>query len=228
MNIVNEFVKQAMLRSFNRYPTRAHVLNHVCLTNDSGYHWVERYGFYVIEKIGAEGLEPAVMDTFEESLPRYLKKELKALDNPLWKANCELQNLVRTWAEKNIDIITMPEFKGYMHLLPSFTPSFTPSKKCSLSLMAKHPNVHEIHPHWFAAITEFAADVIEYMQNEVDENADVPDYMREELSEAEAVLEYRNKMRSIRVKRKDLVETTTLCRTWLSYACALDEARESA
>lgn len=160
MNIVDAVVKESILGYFDLFPTRAHVLNHMLLGYGTGYEWIERDGYHVLECIHPTNPQ-TVIPKFEEDNKNFAT-ERDEQHRPFWQANLDYQNIIREWATKNIDVISQAQFKYY-----GFDPvrQAKPYGSIDYSPMSVHPAFDKIHPDWVEAMREHASDVMYFVRS---------------------------------------------------------------
>ncbi|WP_240074277.1 hypothetical protein [Cupriavidus taiwanensis] len=154
--IVDDFVKQAMLDHFSLFPTRNHVLEHLFLTLGNGFEWgSDGFGNAVPVACFLDRHANRGILLFEEEMPDMANKTtgLPALD-AAYQVNAEFQNLVRSWAAANIDVISSDAFHFYGHSLGKVKPY----PYCKGGLLDTAPE--NIHPEWKRAAVRFAHDIL--------------------------------------------------------------------
>jgi len=206
MNIVDALVKKMILNHYNTFPTRTHVMNQICLCIGTGFEWVERDGKYGLEvRFDFPNGEKNAIPRFEEDNPHFAK-EHDLEHKPYWQANFDYQNMVREWANKNIDVISKQRF----HYYGDEPNRCVPYAHClNYSRMSVHPPVERLHPDWVSAMRDHACDVLKYIReatNYTGGDTQLVDW--------------------IKVVRKDLYEPAVVCLKWLEDTH--DETKEAA
>jgi hypothetical protein len=104
-NIVDQLVKDSILKYFSIFPTRMHVLTHCILGNGTGYEWVEKDD-------GLLYLDSVLSSNDGYSGIAMIDPKKYGNSNPVKDKGAELSNLIRHWIEDNINDYSKKGFKA--------------------------------------------------------------------------------------------------------------------
>lgn len=154
LTIVDEVVKDSILRHFSIYPSRAHVLEQALLVTGNGFNWVEQEdGMFVLLCDYRDGEQP---ERIEHKELRDDADELLARVTD-YNSGIAFRNLIADWISDNIDVYCT---RRYVAALGG---DLSPTKAgghffSSSSALGSMPDAAKIHPDWRAAIEEMVSD----------------------------------------------------------------------
>jgi hypothetical protein len=105
-NIVDQLVKDSILKYFSIFPTRMHVLTHCILGNGTGYEWIEKDdGLLYLDNVLSSNDD-------KDYKIKMVDSKKYGISNSLKDKGAELSNLIRHWIEDNINDYSKKGFKA--------------------------------------------------------------------------------------------------------------------